>query len=229
MEQLDSVIALIAITMGVGWASGINLYATILTLGVLSSTGYISLPGELAILADPMVMLAAGLMYMIEFTTDKIPGVDSVWDSIHTFIRIPAGAVLAATAVGDLSASMEVAAALVGGGLAATTHATKAGSRILINTSPEPFSNWIASVTEDLMVIGGIWMALQNPVLFVVLLVVFLVILAWLLPKICAGIKMLFKSIKGRFNKTPTSKPAENQHQDSNIPGKPELLTQHTD
>jgi hypothetical protein len=201
MEQLDQIIAMLALTMGVGWASGINLYATLLTLGVLANTGHMVLPEELAILADPMVMGAAGLMYMVEFTADKIPGIDTGWDSIHTFIRIPAGAVLAATIIGDMSPAVEMAAALVGGGLAATTHATKAGSRILINTSPEPFTNWTASIAEDFLVIAGLWTAIQNPWLFMILLVLFLLMLIWLLPKIWAGVKTVFRAIKRLFVK----------------------------
>lgn len=201
MEQLDQIIAMLALTMGVGWASGINLYATLLTLGVLANTGHMALPEELGILADPMVMGAAGLMYMVEFTADKIPGIDTGWDSIHTFIRIPAGAVLAATIVGDMSPAVEMAAAIVGGSLAATTHVTKAGSRILINTSPEPFTNWTASIAEDFLVIAGLWTAIQNPWLFMVLLVLFLLMLIWLLPKIWNGVKAVFRAIKRLFVK----------------------------
>lgn len=199
MEQLDQIIALLAVTMGVGWASGINLYATLLTLGVLSHTGHMVLPSELQILADPIVMAAAGLMYMVEFTADKIPGVDTGWDSIHTLIRIPAGAVLAAGAVGETSAAITLAAAIIGGGLAATTHLTKAGSRIVVNSSPEPFSNWFLSIGEDVAVIFGLWTAVQHPWLFLVLLVIFLCMLVWLLPKIWAGVKAVFRAIKNFF------------------------------
>ncbi len=203
MEQLDQIIALLAVTMGVGWASGINLYATLLTLGVLSHTGHMVLPSELQILADPMVMAAAGLMYMVEFTADKIPGVDTGWDSIHTLIRIPAGAVLAAGAVGETSAAITLAAAIIGGGLAATTHLTKAGSRIVVNSSPEPFSNWFLSIGEDVAVIFGLWTAIQHPWLFLALLVIFLCMLVWLLPKIWAGVKAVFRAIKHFFKKGP--------------------------
>ena len=141
----------IALTMGVAWASGINLYATILVLGYMGMTGNIDLPPDLEILADPMVMVAAGLMYAIEFFADKVPGVDTGWDTLHTFIRIPAGAVLAAGAVGEVGTGAQLAAGLVGGTLATGSHATKAGSRVLINTSPEPVSNWFASVGEDVV------------------------------------------------------------------------------
>lgn len=192
----------IALTMGVAWASGINLYAAILTLGLLSSTGNIDLPPDLLILENPLVLVAAGLMYFIEFFTDKIPGVDTGWDTIHTFIRIPAGAILAAGAVGDVGAGAEVAAMLVGGTLAGATHATKAGSRALINTSPEPFSNWTASIAEDVAVVGGIWLALHQPLVFIGLLVAFVLLMIWLLPKIWRGIKALARAIGRLFGRT---------------------------
>ncbi len=203
MEQLDQIIALLAITMGVGWASGINLYATLLMLGIMANTGHMTLPANLEILADPLVMSAAGLMYMVEFTADKIPGIDTGWDSIHSFIRIPAGAVLAATVIGDASPAIELAAAIVGGGLAAATHATKAGGRILVNTSPEPFSNWFLSLGEDVAVFIGLWAAIQHPWVFLVLLAIFLVLLIWLLPKIWSGIKGIFRTIARFFSHHP--------------------------
>src|SRR5688572_28971776 len=168
---MESIVATIALMMGVGWASGINLYAAILTLGMLGSTSHMVLPPELQILTDPMIIGAAALMYCVEFFADKIPGVDVVWDSIHTFIRIPAGAILAAQVIGDVSPSAEIAAALLGGTLAAGSHFTKAGTRILINASPEPFSNWAASVVEDVAVIAGVWAAVQHPWVFLVGLV----------------------------------------------------------
>jgi len=211
MEQLDQIVTLLALTMGVGWASGINLYATLATLGILSVTGNMVLPEELNVLSNPMVIAAAGLMYMVEFTADKIPGVDSIWDSIHTFIRIPAGAVLAAGMVGDAGAGMELAAAIVGGGLATTTHVTKTGSRMLINTSPEPMTNWIASITEDVVVILGIWTAVQSPWLFLLLLVLFILLLIWLLPKIWRGLKKAGRGIKSLFIKQKEEATADTQ------------------
>lgn len=198
MEQLDAVVATIALTMGVGWASGINLYATLLMLGLLANTGNLDLPPDLQVLANPLVIGAAGLMYAVEFFADKTPGVDTGWDTIHTFIRIPAGAALAAGAVGDMSVAVEVAAAIVGGGVAATTHVTKAGSRVLINTSPEPFSNWTASFAEDIAVIAGIWTALYHPFVFLGLFVIFIILMIWLLPKLWRGVKKVF-SVIGRW------------------------------
>jgi hypothetical protein len=187
----------IALTMGVAWASGINLYAAILMLGYMGTTGNIDLPPDLQVLSDPMVMIAAGAMYCIEFFADKVPGVDTGWDAISTFIRIPAGAILAAGAVGDVGSGAQLAAAIAGGTLATGSHVTKTGTRVLINTSPEPVTNWFASVGEDVAVIAGLWTALYHPVLFIVLLVVFILLCIWLLPKIWRAIKTVF-SFLGR-------------------------------
>lgn len=199
MDQLEQIISLVALTMGVGWASGINLYATVLMLGMLNNMGHITLPEELQVVGDPLVLMAAGSMYFIEFFADKIPGVDTGWDTLHTFIRIPAGAALAAGTVGDMTPAVGLAAALVGGSLAAGSHAAKAGSRVLINTSPEPVTNWTASISEDLLVLGGLWAALNHPIWFLVGLVVFILLLIWLLPKIWRGIKKVFRFIAGLF------------------------------
>ena len=197
------VVETIALTMGVAWASGINLYAAIVVLGLLGAGGDIVLPPGLEVLSDPLVIAAAGLMYCVEFFADKTPGIDTGWDTIHTFIRIPAGAVLAAGAVGDVTPAMTLAAALLGGTLAASTHATKAGGRVLINTSPEPVTNWVASVTEDVLVIGGLWAALHYPVAFLVGLAVCICLMVWLLPKIWRGIKSIANKIRGLFERPP--------------------------
>lgn len=183
----------IALSMGAAWGSGINLYAAIFTLGFLHRTENIILPPDLVVVADPLVMLAAGVMFCVEFFADKIPGVDSMWDAVHSFIRIPAGAILAAGAVGELGIGAELSAAIVGGSLAATTHATKAGTRAVVNTSPEPFSNWALSIGEDITVIAGIWTAVNHPWVFIVLLILFILLMAWLLPKIWRGIKRVFR------------------------------------
>lgn len=192
MEQLDPIVKIIALTMGAAWASGINLYAAILVLGVLGMTGNIVLPPDLQILTNPIVVVAAGLMYMVEFVADKIPGVDTGWDTVQTFVRIPLGALLAAGAVGNVNPPLALAAAIVGGGLAAGTHAAKSGARVIINTSPEPFSNWIVSLLEDVAVIAGLWAALYHPWVFVALLAIFIVLLIWLLPKLWRGVKAVF-------------------------------------
>ena len=190
----------IALTLGSAWASGINLYATVLVLGYLGSSGDVTLPPQLQILTHPLVIGAAGLMYLIEFFADKIPGVDTGWDLLHTFIRIPAGALLAAAAAQGLEVSQgaELAAMLVGGGIAATSHATKTSTRMLINSSPEPVSNWTASIGEDLTVIGGLWASLHYPWAFVTALVLFLLLAAWLLPKLWRLLKRGFGAV-GRY------------------------------
>ena len=199
MENVNEIVRIIALTMGASWAAGINLYAAIATLGILGITGNITLPPDLQILANPLVIGSACLMYSVEFIADKMPGVDTGWDSIHTFIRIPAGALLAAGAVGNVDPAVSLAAALLGGTLAAGTHGMKAGSRLLINSSPEPFSNWTASILEDLAVIGGIWTAVNHPWLFLVLLVLFIGLMIWLLPRLWRGIKLLAAKIKSFF------------------------------
>lgn len=199
----------LALALGAGWASGLNLYAAVLALGYFNATGDLLLPPDLQILSDPLVMLAAGLMYCVEFFADKTPGVDSGWDALHTFIRIPAGAVLAAGAVGDVSPALSIAAGLVGGTLAAGTHFTKAGTRVLINTSPEPFSNWAASVTEDVAVFAAIWTAVHHPTLWLVLLALSVALIVWLLPRLWRGIRRVLSSLARWFGggRTPPADP----------------------
>ena len=203
MGEYQTLIHTLALTMGIAWASGINLYAAVAVLGLAGNAGYVHLPDTLAIVEDPLVIIAACFMYCVEFFADKVPGVDSTWDALHTFIRIPAGAMLAAGAVGNVDPALAVAAGLVGGGITAATHATKAGTRMLINTSPEPFSNWFASITEDLAVFAGLWAALAHPVIFLILLVLFLLALWWLLPKVWRGVKAVFRKIASLFGRRP--------------------------
>jgi hypothetical protein len=211
MADLNSIIQTIALTMGVAWASGINLYAAILVLGIMGSTGNIALPPDLIILSDPLIISGAGVMYIIEFFADKIPGVDNGWDTVHTFIRIPLGALLAAAAVGEVNPSVAVSAALLGGGLAASTHATKAGTRVLINASPEPFTNWFASLGEDVAVIAGLWTALHYPFLFVIFIIFFILLQIWLLPKIWRGVIKIFIMLGNIFR--PKYKLIQNNEQ----------------
>jgi hypothetical protein len=195
MGEYTDLIQTLSLTLGVAWASGINLYAAVAVLGLGGATGYVDLPPGLETVQDPLVILAAAFMYCVEFMADKTPGVDSAWDTVHTFIRIPAGAMLAAGAVGSVDPAIAVAAGMLGGGVTAATHATKAGSRVLINTSPEPFSNWAASLAEDVAVFAGLWAALQHPVLFLLAFVVFLILLCFLLPKIARGVVAVFRKL----------------------------------
>ena len=162
-----------ALTPGVGWASGVNLYAAMLALRMARATGYTDVPPGLEIVQNPLVIGAAGLMYAVEIVADKIPEVDSVWDKLLTFIRLPAGALLAAGMFDDQSMALELPATIVGGGLAATAHASKAGSRVIINTNPETFTTGTASIAEDVSLFGGVWLMLNQPWLFFSLLLFF--------------------------------------------------------
>ncbi|MCP4745988.1 MAG: DUF4126 family protein [Desulfobacteraceae bacterium] len=209
MEQFNEIADKIALSLGAGWASGINLYAAILVLGLLGATGNMVLPEHFEILTNPIVISAAAIMYLIEFCADKIPGTDTGWDAVHTFIRIPAGAMLAASAVGTVDPAIAVATGILGGTLAASSHAAKAGSRILINTSPEPFTNWTVSIIEDVVVIGGLWTALNYPVVFLVLLILFIILLIFLLPKLWRAIKKVFGFIGRLFRYKPVDAGAD--------------------
>jgi len=203
MDSPGQIANIISLTLGVAWASGINLYAAMLMLGLMATNGAIHLPPDLQVLAHPWVMGAAGLMYLIEFFTDKVPGVDTAWDTLHTFIRIPAGAILAAGAVGQVDPAMTVAAGILGGTLSAGTHAVKAGTRVMVNTSPEPFSNWVLSISEDLVVIGGIWAAVQHPWFFLVFLGLFLLVAIWMIPRLWRGMQMLFRRLTNPAENSP--------------------------
>ncbi len=176
---------LVALAAVLGFASGIRLYSVLLITGLVGYAGWVDLPGGLAILQHPWVLAASGVMFIVEFIADKIPGVDSAWDGIQTFIRIPAGAALAAGAFGGVdSAVWTTIAAIVGGSLAATSHFTKAGTRAAANTSPEPFSNVALSVTEDVGVAGLMWLLLSYPLVALGIVVVLLIAAIWLLPKL---------------------------------------------
>lgn len=185
----------LALAGGLSWASGLRLYLTVFIVGLLSRSNVINLPASLDILSNPVVLSVAGVLCVIEFLADKIPYVDSAWDSIQTFIRIPAGALLAMGAINASDPVIATITALLGGSLAAATHATKAGSRALINTSPEPVSNIVASFTEESLLISGGWLALMHPAVFVGMLGVFIVLMIWLLPKLWRGIKLILGNI----------------------------------
>ena len=195
------IVETLVISMGVAWGCGINLYAAVATLGILGASGNIVLPGELVILSDPLVIGAASVMYAVEFFADKVPGVDTGWDAIHSFIRIPAAAVLAAGAVGDIGPAAEIAAALAGGTLAAGSHCLKSGSRVLINTSPEPFTNIGVSLAEDVAVISGVWAAFHYPEVVAGLLIAFVILLIWLLPKLWHAVRLLYARIARLFGR----------------------------
>lgn len=174
----------IALSASLAWASGLRLYLVVFLAGALSYFGYLQLPATLSILQNPLVIGTAGILAFAELIADKIPAFDSLWDSFQTFIRIPAGALLAAFALGDVDPSWMVAAGLIGGTITAGTHFAKAGSRLAINTSPEPFSNWLASFGEEGMVLGGLWTMLASPVVFLGLLAAFLLLAGFVLYRL---------------------------------------------
>lgn len=186
----------LSLALGTAWTSGINLYATVTVLGLLQKFGATKLPGGLDVLDNWWIIGVAGFLYLIEFFADKIPYVDSVWDVIHTFIRVPAGAVVAYSATNEMDASLGVIAALLGGGLALSSHGTKAALRAGANLSPEPVSNWILSVAEDILAIAGVILAVIAPILIAIVLVVFLFFFFWFAPKVFRAIYRLFRGIR---------------------------------
>jgi len=199
------VLETLTLALGASWASGINLYAAVAILGVLDAMGFITLPENLQIISSPLVIGAAILLYALEFFADKIPGVDSIWDALHTFIRIPAGGLMAMGIVDGLDAGfaqeMQTVAALVAGSaVAAGSHATKAGTRAVINTSPEPVTNWTASFLEDVMVVVGMFFAIFKPIVFLVIFAVFALIAIWIVPKIWRGIRKVFSNSRHPVN-----------------------------
>jgi hypothetical protein len=192
-------ISSVAMAAGLAWASGLRLYAVLFIAGLLGRFGYVDLPQDLQVLTNWMVIGASGFMFIVEFFTDKIPALDSLWDAIHTFVRIPAGAVLAAMALGNQDPAIMVAGAILGGTLAAGTHLAKAGSRALINTSPEPVTNVSASLTEDALALGGIFAAFHYPLLFLCLLALFVLLILWLLPKLYRGFRTILQRVTGEL------------------------------
>ncbi|MGB8517733.1 MAG: DUF4126 domain-containing protein [Gallionella sp.] len=186
-------ISSMALAAGLSWASGIRLYATVCVVGLLGKYGYVHLPAGLTILTHPWVIGLSAVLVLVEFLADKFPLVDSAWDSVHTFIRIPAGALLAMGAIDSSDPLISTLVALLGGTLAGGTHFAKAGSRALINTSPEPVSNMVTSFGEEGLVATGLWMSLAHPAVFLVFIVLFIILLIWLLPKLLRGVKMVWQ------------------------------------
>jgi hypothetical protein len=182
----------VALAGGLAWASGLRLYAVVLVAGLLGRFGYLKLPDPLQVLQNPWILGLAGVLFVVEFLADKIPAVDSAWDGIQAFIRIPAGALLAALALGDHHPAWMAAAGLLGGTLTAGTQVAKSGSRALINASPEPFSNLAASLGEDTLVASGLWAAIAHPLAFIALLGLFVLFLLWFVPRVFRSMRALF-------------------------------------
>jgi len=191
VELLQRHLPDLAIAAALAWGSGLRAYAVIFALGLAGAAGWLELPPHLQLLQHPIVLGASGLMTAVEFFADKLPWLDSLWDAVHSFIRIPAGAALAAAVFGDSDAAVTLAAAILGGTLSAGVHFAKAGTRAAINTSPEPFSNWAASLAEDAIVPVGLWLAFAHPILFFLLLGLFTIVAVMLLRLIWRGLQRL--------------------------------------
>jgi len=189
--------------MGSAWLSGFNLYATVATLGLLSHFHLVELPGDLNYLSNTWVIGLAGVLYLVEFFADKIPVLDSIWDAIHTFIRVPAGAVLAASAFAHFDPAVRTAALLAGGTLALSSHGTKASVRMAANTSPEPFSNIVLSIFEDIFTVGMAVLAAFHPAVILVAVLIFLVLLIWLMPKAVRAIRRMMEEVRAWFGAHP--------------------------
>lgn len=186
----------LAIAAGLAWGSGLRLYATLFLVGIAAYLGWVELPAHLNLLQNPMVLAASGFMSFIEFFADKFPWVDSLWDAVHTFIRIPAGAALAAAVFGDAGAGITFAAAILGGTVAGGTHLSKSGTRAMLNTSPEPFSNWGASLVEDAALPLGLWLASTHPMVFLAFLMLLAVIAIVLVRWIIKGLAALMRKLR---------------------------------
>ncbi len=198
---------LLALASAVAWASGLNLYAAVLALGVMQHTGIVALPGELALVARPEVMAVAGILYLAQFVADKIPGADTLWDTVHTFIRIPAGAFLAAATVGDADTGLKLAAALAGGALSLGTHATKASGRLFVNAHAPIVGTGAASLAEDAAVIAGLYFAIMNPLWFLAALALGVVAMALILWFLAKFLRFLARRIAGLFSSTAPRNP----------------------
>jgi len=202
MTALDTA-QLVVLAGALGWASGIRLYLVLLLTGLAGYLGWMELPQGLHLLANPVVLGASGFMVFVEFFADKIPGLDSLWDVVHTVIRIPAGAALAAGVFSADSGAMSLVAALIGGTIATTSFSAKATSRAAINTSPEPFSNIGASLVEDSLVPAGLWLAVAHPFIFIPLLLVVLALSVWLIRLCWRFLKQLFTRVARIFSGKP--------------------------
>ena len=200
--QLDMP-GLLALAAVLGWASGFRLYAVMFLVGLMGATGWLALPPGLQVLQHPAVLAVSGFMLLVEFFADKVPWLDSAWDALHTVIRIPAGAVLAAGVFGADNATMALVAGLLGGSLSATALATKMTTRAAVNTSPEPFSNWGLSFLEDGLVVAVVWLATQHPLWFGVALAFMLIVSALLLVLLFRFLRAVLRRVASFFSGSP--------------------------
>ena len=189
----------LSLALGSAWTSGINLYATVSVLGLLQKFAFTKLPGGLEVLDNWWIIGVAGFLYAVEFFADKIPYVDSIWDVVHTFIRVPAGAAMAYAATTQDGATINVIATLLGGGFALSSHGTKAALRAGANLSPEPVSNWVLSIVEDIIAFVGTILSVFAPIIIAIVLVIFAIFFIWFAPKIFRAIRRIFKAVRGFF------------------------------
>ncbi len=190
----------LSLALGSAWTSGINLYATVFVLGLFQKLGLAKLPGGLDVLDNWWIVGVAAFMYAVEFVADKVPFVDSVWDVVHTFIRVPAGAILAYSAVTEFDPSVQVVALLLGGGVALSSHGAKASARAFANLSPEPVSNWVLSIVEDIIAFVGAILAIFAPVIIGIVVVIFMLIFFRSLPRILGTFRRIFGAIGALFS-----------------------------
>ncbi|MGH8184304.1 MAG: DUF4126 domain-containing protein [Rhodanobacteraceae bacterium] len=189
----------VALAGVLSWASGFRLYAALFIAGMLDRFHVVALPDKLAILSHTPVLIVTGVLLVVEFLIDKVPALDSAWDSVQTFVRVPLGALLAWGVFAHASPEVQAVATIAGGALAAGTHIAKAGTRAVVNTSPEPFSNWGLSFSEDGVLLLGLWLAFKHPLAFVALLVLFVLLLIWLIPKLWRGLRALQRGFQRLF------------------------------
>jgi hypothetical protein len=193
----------IALAGVLSWASGFRLYAALFIAGMLERFHVVALPSRLEILAHTPVLVATGALLVVEFLVDKVPAVDSAWDSVQAFVRVPLGGLLAWGVFANASPEIQTVAAILGGALAAGTHVAKAGTRAVVNTSPEPLSNWGLSFSEDGLLLLGMWLAFRHPLVFLVLLLLFVLLLVWLIPKLWRGVMALGRGFRRLFARDP--------------------------
>jgi len=202
-----SSLEILGFALGTSFASGLNLYATVAALGLLHRFGAIELPPQLHAFSHPWVLGLALFLFVVEFFADKVPYLDSLWDAIHTFIRPPAAALTAYAAFASVPEPWRIAAALASASVALTAHGTKASTRAAVNASPEPFSNWLASIGEDLTVLGSIWLVFNHPLIMLILVGGFIALAAWLIPKLFRLAKNGFQMLRARLRRKEPTEP----------------------
>jgi hypothetical protein len=191
----------LGVLLGSSWASGVNLYLTIAALGISDRAGWITLPGNLEVISHPLIIIVALALYAVEFVADKIPYVDSAWDSVHTFIRPLGGAAMGYLAMAGAGPVLQIPVALLTGSVSMDSHLTKATTRVAINTSPEPLTNSVASVTEDASVVGVMFLIMQHPIIAAVLVILFILFSIWFLKKMFRFLRKVFRFLSGNQEK----------------------------